>query len=148
VADGGKHPPRAIGSDVAALLVLKVPRAIGPWPARITRDRYKQRSATVNAEHVVGRVCMVRIHDVATLDVALTRCLITAAQSLSDLDAREVRRVLVNECVLHGNLAKEMGSLAMGRGTKKADVVECCKTFDHAGLLVNRPPGSAGLPFI
>ena len=31
---------------------------------------------------------------------------------------------------------------------KKADVVEAPKAFDHVGLLVNKPPGSAGLLFI
>ena len=32
--------------------------------------------------------------------------------------------------------------------TKKADVVENPEVFDHVGLLVNEPPGTAGLPFI
>jgi hypothetical protein len=31
---------------------------------------------------------------------------------------------------------------------KKADVVEHPEAFDHVGLLFNRPPGRAGLPFI
>jgi hypothetical protein len=31
--------------------------------------------------------------------------------------------------------------------TKKADVVEHPKAFDHVGLLVNEPPGSAELLF-
>jgi len=31
--------------------------------------------------------------------------------------------------------------------TKKADVVEHPEVFDHVGLLVNEPPGMAGLPF-
>ena len=31
--------------------------------------------------------------------------------------------------------------------TKKADVVEHLEVFDHVGLLVNEPPGTAGLPF-
>jgi hypothetical protein len=31
---------------------------------------------------------------------------------------------------------------------KKAGVVEHREVFDHAGLLVNEPPGLAGLPFI
>jgi hypothetical protein len=31
---------------------------------------------------------------------------------------------------------------------KKADVVEHPKAFDHVGLLVNKPPGSAELLFI
>jgi hypothetical protein len=32
--------------------------------------------------------------------------------------------------------------------TKKADVMEHPQAFDHVGLLVNKPPGTAGLPFI
>jgi hypothetical protein len=35
-----------------------------------------------------------------------------------------------------------------GSKTKKADVVEHPGVFDHVGLLVNEPPGTAGLPFI
>jgi hypothetical protein len=37
-----------------------------------------------------------------------------------------------------------------GRPTppKKADVAEHPKAFDHVGLLVNKPPGSAELLFI
>jgi hypothetical protein len=31
---------------------------------------------------------------------------------------------------------------------KKAGVAEHLEAFDHAGLLVDRPPGMAGLPFI
>jgi hypothetical protein len=31
---------------------------------------------------------------------------------------------------------------------KKAGVVEHLQAFDHAGLLVNEPPGQAGLPFV
>jgi hypothetical protein len=31
---------------------------------------------------------------------------------------------------------------------KKADVAEHPEVFDHVGLLVNEPPGTAGLPFI
>jgi hypothetical protein len=31
---------------------------------------------------------------------------------------------------------------------KKADVIEQPELFDHVGLLVNRPPGTAELPFI
>jgi hypothetical protein len=34
------------------------------------------------------------------------------------------------------------------RKRKKADVMEHPKAFDHVGLLVNKPPGTAGLPFI
>ena len=33
-------------------------------------------------------------------------------------------------------------------GNKKADVMEHPWVFDHVGLLVNGPPGAAGLPFI
>jgi hypothetical protein len=33
-------------------------------------------------------------------------------------------------------------------GTKKADVFEHPEVFDHVGLLINEPPGTAGLPFI
>jgi len=32
--------------------------------------------------------------------------------------------------------------------TKKAGAAEHQKVFDRAGLLVNRPPGATGLPFI
>ena len=31
---------------------------------------------------------------------------------------------------------------------KKADVVDHLRVIDHVGLLVNEPPGAAGLPFI
>jgi len=31
------------------------------------------------------------------------------------------------------------------RETKKADVAEHAKVFDHVGLLINEPPGTAGL---
>ena len=31
---------------------------------------------------------------------------------------------------------------------KKADVAEHADVLDHAGLLVNEPPGHAGLPFV
>ncbi len=31
---------------------------------------------------------------------------------------------------------------------KKSGVAEHLQAFDHAGLLVNEPPGQAGLPFI
>jgi len=37
----------------------------------------------------------------------------------------------------------------LGLWTKKADVAEHHqRAFDHVGLLVNEPPGTAGLPFI
>jgi hypothetical protein len=32
--------------------------------------------------------------------------------------------------------------------TKKADVVEHPKVFDHVGLLINEPPSKAGLFFV
>jgi hypothetical protein len=35
-----------------------------------------------------------------------------------------------------------------GHPKKKADVVEYLKVFHHVGLLVNEPPGMAGLPFV
>jgi hypothetical protein len=35
-----------------------------------------------------------------------------------------------------------------GQGTKKADVAEHPEVFHHVGLLINEPPGTAGLPFI
>jgi hypothetical protein len=31
---------------------------------------------------------------------------------------------------------------------EKADAAEHTEAFDHVGLLVNEPPGQAGLPFI
>jgi hypothetical protein len=34
-----------------------------------------------------------------------------------------------------------------GRQTKKAGVAEHPEVFHHAGILVNGPPGTAGLPF-
>jgi hypothetical protein len=36
----------------------------------------------------------------------------------------------------------------MTPGEKEADVAEHPRVFEHVGLLVNRPPGMAGLPFI
>ena len=43
----------------------------------------------------------------------------------------------------------ELGWLRPRRQSKKeADVIEHPKAFHHAGLLVNEPPGTAGLPFI
>jgi hypothetical protein len=33
-------------------------------------------------------------------------------------------------------------------GKKKADVVESPQGFDHVGLLLDEPPGPAGLPFV
>ena len=33
-------------------------------------------------------------------------------------------------------------------GSKKNDVVKYLEVFDHVGLLVNGPPGTAELPFI
>jgi hypothetical protein len=37
--------------------------------------------------------------------------------------------------------------LCVTASKKKADVVEHPKVIDHVGLLVNEPPGIAGLPF-
>ena len=39
-------------------------------------------------------------------------------------------------------------SLRRHNRQKKADVVEYPEEFDHVGLLVNRPPELAGLPFL
>ena len=46
---------------------------------------------------------------------------------------------------LHGTTALVAGG-ANG-SQKKADVAENPEVFDHVGLLVNGPPGMAGLPF-
>jgi len=32
--------------------------------------------------------------------------------------------------------------------TKKTDVLEHPKVFQHVGLLINQPPGMAGLPLV
>jgi len=36
---------------------------------------------------------------------------------------------------------------AARKETKKADAAKYLEAFDHVGLLVDRPPGMAGLPF-
>jgi hypothetical protein len=41
-----------------------------------------------------------------------------------------------------------MVALSRVTESKKTDVVEHPELFDHVGLLVNEPPGTAGLPFI
>jgi hypothetical protein len=38
--------------------------------------------------------------------------------------------------------------LAASTAKKKADEVEHLEVFDPVGILVNGPPGTAGLPFI
>ena len=38
--------------------------------------------------------------------------------------------------------------IVFGPRKKKAGVVEHPEVFDHAGLLINGPPGKAGVPFI
>jgi hypothetical protein len=38
--------------------------------------------------------------------------------------------------------------LSRSAGNKKADVAEHPQAFDHVGLLFNKPPGSAEVPFI
>jgi hypothetical protein len=38
--------------------------------------------------------------------------------------------------------------VALREKTKKADVMERPQAFDHVGLLVNEPPGAAGLLLI
>jgi hypothetical protein len=40
------------------------------------------------------------------------------------------------------------GAIFFPEPIKKADVVEHREVFDHVGLLVNKPPGMAGVPFI
>jgi hypothetical protein len=47
-----------------------------------------------------------------------------------------------------GSLLVTAGRPAPLRANKKADVVEHREVFDHVGLLVNEPPGRAGLPFV
>ena len=42
----------------------------------------------------------------------------------------------------------EAAALTLGQRNKKADVVKHPEVFDHVGLLVNEPPGQAGLPFV
>ncbi len=46
--------------------------------------------------------------------------------------------------------AKETASrrIVLKRNDEKADAAEHPKEFDHIGLLVNEPPGTAGLSFI
>jgi hypothetical protein len=44
--------------------------------------------------------------------------------------------------------ADRISLIARRHKRKKADVVEHTEVFDHVGLLVNEPPGVAGLPFI
>jgi hypothetical protein len=45
-------------------------------------------------------------------------------------------------------LAINRSPLPNATETKKADVAEHPEVFDHVGLLVDEPPGTAGLPFI
>jgi hypothetical protein len=56
----------------------------------------------------------------------------------------DYRRDLISCCVqfllCRGRLSK--------RATKKADVLKHLMVFKHVGLLVNEPPGLAGLLFI
>jgi hypothetical protein len=55
-----------------------------------------------------------------------------------DLSSSFIFRLAVGGCDL----------LAPPNAKKKADVAEHLGVFDHVGLLVNEPPGTAGLPFI
>jgi len=113
---------RAIGSDVAALLVLKVRRARPPWAARITRGRYKERPAAVNAE----RCRRPGLHDPHVRCRRARRSLDSlpdpAAESLGHLDANEIRGVLgerVRICMAISR--KESCYSAMGtQGQKKS----------------------------
>ncbi len=43
---------------------------------------------------------------------------------------------------------RDRGFERRGMRNKKADVAEHFHVFAHAGLLVNEPPGQAGLPFV
>jgi hypothetical protein len=45
-------------------------------------------------------------------------------------------------------LIRHFPTILSRRVQKKADVVEYLEVFDHVGLLVNGPPGTAELPFI
>ena len=47
-----------------------------------------------------------------------------------------------------GFVAGDRRPCLVASGEKKADVVEHPEVFDHVGLLVNGPPGGAGLPFV
>jgi hypothetical protein len=46
-----------------------------------------------------------------------------------------------------GAIAAQTGVVSSSR-TKKADVAEHPKVFDHVGLLFDEPPSTAGLLFI
>jgi hypothetical protein len=46
------------------------------------------------------------------------------------------------------HLSQRNCSSLFATGNKKAEVVEHPEVFDHVGLLINEPPGTAGLPFI
>ena len=50
--------------------------------------------------------------------------------------------------VLTGRLETASTMSLANRAQKKADVAEHPKVFHHVGLLVNEPPGPAGLLFI
>jgi hypothetical protein len=56
-------------------------------------------------------------------------------------------------CCARAELDLSIGSflvsvIVFGPRKKKAGVVEHPEVFDHAGLLINGPPGKAGVPFI
>ena len=62
-------------------------------------------------------------------------------------------RPLRTMCCAGAELDLSIGSflvsvIVFGPRKKKAGVVEHPEVFDHAGLLVNGPPGNAGVPFI
>jgi hypothetical protein len=44
------------------------------------------------------------------------------------------------------SVKKRLGSVTARN--KKTDVVEHPEVFGHVGILINEPPGTAGLPFI
>lgn len=49
---------------------------------------------------------------------------------------------------LDSSIASSLSITIIGRERKKTGVVEHLEVFDHAGLLVNGPTGTAGLPLI
>jgi hypothetical protein len=64
------------------------------------------------------------------------------------LDARPICRAMVNVDLSIPVLPWWFLLSRTTASEKKADVVEHREAFDHVGLLVNEPSGTAGLPFI
>jgi hypothetical protein len=60
-----------------------------------------------------------------------------------------VEFVAVNDAFIEANPHRLVVSGPLRASTnKKADVADHCEVFGHVGLLVDKPPGLAGLPFI